>query len=131
MTNFSFKILAVQNVIALNSLLFVEKIRNFPQILPKSMLRLISHDAPTNTSTLESSSNWLENYGTTIYRHSVFFKGPLLSVREEYKDLSTNIHKSSLKSFKKESRVNFLKLNQVGMKLSGFLKISQSIICQV
>ena len=99
-----FKILAVQNVIALNSLLFVEKIRNFPQILPKSMLRLISHDAPTNTSTFESSSNWLENYGTTIYRHSVFFKGPLLSVREEYKDLSTNIHKSSLKSFKKKSQ---------------------------
>ena len=109
---------------------YLWKKRNFPQILPKPMLSLISHDAPTNTSTFESSSNWLENYGTTIYRHSVFFKGPLLSVREEYKDLSTNIHKSSLKSFKKESRVNFLKLNQVGMKLSGFLKISQSIICQ-
>ena len=64
-----FKILTVQNVIALNSLLFVEKVHNLSTILSITITRLISPDAPTNTSTFESSSNWLEKYGTSTYRH--------------------------------------------------------------
>ena len=40
-----FKILSVQNVIAFNSLLFLEKVQNFPKLLPISILKLISPDA--------------------------------------------------------------------------------------
>ena len=95
-----FKILTVQNVIALNSLLFIEKVHHFPKMLPKSISSLISPDAPTNTSTFESSSKWLENFGTPIYRQSIFYKGPLLALREEYDELSTSIHKGYLKAYK-------------------------------
>ena len=61
---------------------------------------MISPDAPTNTSTFESSSKWLENFGTHIYRQSIFYKGPLLALREEYDNLSTSIHKGYLKGYK-------------------------------
>ena len=95
-----FEILTVQNVIALNSLLFIEKVHHFPKMLPKSISSLISPDAPTNTSTFESSSKWLESFGTPIYRQSIFYKGPLLALREEYDELSTSIHKGYLKAYK-------------------------------
>ena len=73
-----FKILTVQNVIALNSLLYIEKVRNFPNILPLSISNLISPNAQTNTSAFESSSSWLENFYTPVYWNSIFYKGPFI-----------------------------------------------------
>ena len=99
-----FKILTVQNVIALNSLLFIEKVRNFRNILPLSISSLISSDAPTKNSTFESSISWLEKFGTSIYQHSVFYKGPLLSLMDEFDELSTSVQNGYLKGYKNRVR---------------------------
>ena len=109
-----FKILTVQNVIALNSLLFLEKVRNFPDFLPRSISSLISPDAPTKTSTFESSSNWLGNFGTHIYRNSIFYKGPLLSLKEEFDELSTSVQKGHLKSYKNRVRDKLIETQYSG-----------------
>ena len=109
-----FKILSVQNVIAFNSLLFLEKVQNFPKLLPISILKLISPDAPTNTSTFETSRNWLENFGTHIYRNSVFYKGPLLSIRDEFKELSTSIHKGFISAFKRRVKRTLFEIQSKG-----------------
>ena len=102
-------------MIALNSLLFLAKVRNFPNMLPTSISSLISHDAPTNTSTFESSSNWLDTFGTNIYRHSIFYKGPLLSLREEFKDLSTSI--GFLKSYKSKVKSKLFEAQSKGEEI--------------
>ena len=109
-----FKIFTVQNVIALNSLLFVEKVRNFPKILPVSISSLISPNAPTHKSTFESSSDWLENFGTPIYQHSIFYKGVLLYLREEFNELPTSINKGYLKCYKNRVKCKLLEIQSKG-----------------
>ena len=105
------KILTVQNVIALNSLLFKENVRNFPNIL---LLSIISPEAPTITSTFESSSSWLGNFGMPVYRNSIFFKGPLLSLREEFKELTTTISKGFLKTYKNRIKGKLFEVQSKG-----------------
>ena len=77
-------ILTIHSIIALNSLLLVEKSRKFSSLLPSQVALSISNNSPTLSSTLESSEEWLNKYNTQIYRTSVFFKGPMLSTRQEF-----------------------------------------------
>ena len=106
--------MTVQNVIALNSLLFVEKAHNFPKILPVSISNLISPNAPTHKSTFESSSDWLEKFGTPIYQHSIFYKGVLLYLREEFNELPTSINKGYLKCYKNRVKCKLLEIQSKG-----------------
>ena len=72
-------ILAIQNLIALNALLFIHKTKTFPSLIPLSVRLTISEDSPTTESTYESCEDWLKKYNNHIYNKSVFFKGPMLA----------------------------------------------------
>ena len=55
---------------------------NFPHLLPKSVLNTISPDSASTTVNMNDQecylSTWFRHYNTTIFRTSVFFKGPIL-----------------------------------------------------
>ena len=73
-----YKILTVHNIITLNAVLLVEKIRSFPSLLPPSIVSTIPTSSPIPGSTYADCENWLRIYNTSVYRNSLFFKGPLL-----------------------------------------------------
>ena len=73
-----YKILTIQNVIALNSFIFMQKIRNFTSLLPPSIKNTISTESPKPGSSHETCENWLKVYNNHLYRKSIFCKGPLL-----------------------------------------------------
>ena len=73
-----YKILTIHNIIVLNTLIFMQKIRNYPLLLPPPILRTIAGNSPIPGSTFESSEDWLNAYNNCHYRNSIFFKGPLL-----------------------------------------------------
>ena len=82
-TKFAFteyQILTIHNLIALNSLLFIHKIREFPILLPSSVICTISETSPKIGANADTCRNWLEIYNTDTYRNSIFFKGPLLYI---------------------------------------------------
>ena len=81
-----YKLLGVHGVIVTNALLFIYKIRYIPSLLPISVRLVIADDAPIPGSTYETSNAWLTIYGDTVYRKSVFFKGPLLSINPNFID---------------------------------------------
>ena len=73
-----YKIFTIHNIIALNALILLHKIQNYPSLLPNSIRETIPEDSPIAGSTHESCENWLKIYNTSNYNRSVFFKGPLL-----------------------------------------------------
>ena len=74
-----FKILTIQNLIVLNSLICILKTRIFPSLLPFSVRSTISDDSPTAGSTHETCENWLKVYDNTYFNKSIFYKGLLIS----------------------------------------------------
>ena len=103
----SLNVLTIHSIIVKNALIFMHKARNFPSSLPVSVRTTIPTNAPSTADcNHENSSEWLQNYqfGCPHYRRSLFFKGPLLSIRTEYLNivspaclLSLNVHKKSVK----------------------------------
>ena len=99
-------VLTVQSIIVKNTLIFMHKVRHFPSSLPESVRSTIPANAPsTPNCNHENNSEWLETYqfGCPQFRQSIFFKGPLLSISEEYLNivspacmLSLNFHKKSV-----------------------------------
>ena len=74
-----YKILTVHSIIAINSLIFMQKVVNYPALVPPSIIKTISEDSPTHGSTHESCKEWLIKYNNCYYNKSIFFKGPLIS----------------------------------------------------
>ena len=54
-----YKILTIQNLVALNTFLFMYKIYNIPNLLPHSICMTISDDSPRLGSTHITCENWL------------------------------------------------------------------------
>ena len=73
-----YNILTIQNIIALNALVMLNKIRLFPSLLPNSIVTTIPTYSPEHGSTHDDCEKWLKTYNTPTYRNSLFFKGPLL-----------------------------------------------------
>ena len=92
-----YKILTIQNLIVLNSLIFIQKTRIFPSFLPYSVRSTISDDSPIVGSTHETCESWLKVYNNNLYNNSVFYKGPLISATCE---IDETIPASSFKSLK-------------------------------
>ena len=99
-------VLTVQNVVVKNALIFMHKIRYFPDLLPRSIRETIPSNAPIHNSTYEHCESWLETYehAGPYYRTSVFYKGPLLAISSHNEELlepaclsSMNIYKNSVK----------------------------------
>ena len=78
-------ILTVQNIILKNILIFLNKVHNYPHLLPSSVVQTISPDSPSPYSPTDYTSEWYSSYNTTPYNTTVFFKGPLL-----YTDILTD-----------------------------------------
>ena len=79
-----FKIHTIHSIIVKNALITMHKINKFPDKIPQSVGTTISPNAPTRGSNYETCDEWLDNYGTNVYRKSFFFKGPVI-----YSDPST------------------------------------------
>ena len=107
-TKLSFKeynILTIHGIIVRNSLLLMHKIKHFPRLVPPSIRDTIPRDAPIFSTDQEDRNIWLETYGFTRYRASLFYKGPLLGVTQENSSMTTlpslfsvNIYKKSVKN---------------------------------
>ena len=73
-----YKILSIHNIIAMNALIFMQKIHIYPSLLPQSIRETILADSPVVGSTHECCENWLKIYNNRYYTKSIFFKGLLL-----------------------------------------------------
>ena len=99
-----YNILTIHNIIALNALVMLNKIRSFPSLLPNSIVATIPTYSPEHGSTHDDCEKWLKTYNTPTYRNSLFFKGPLLYSTTnfvEHSDIkrttTPNIFKNKLK----------------------------------
>ena len=59
-------------------MIFINKIHNFPDLLPQSVSTTIPPNAPSPTSHTDYCSDWYTKYNRAPYNTSTFFKGPLL-----------------------------------------------------
>ena len=68
-----YNILTMHNIIALNALVMLNKIRSFPSLLPNSIVATIPTYSPEHESTHDDCEKWLKTYNTPTYRNSLFF----------------------------------------------------------
>ena len=116
-TKFKFReynILTIQSIIVLNTLLFLHKIRNYPELLPSSMIATISEESPIFGSTHESCENWLKTYDNCYFRKSLFFKGPLIIAGSNINEQLPNVSFLSIKLYKSNISRSLLALQSIG-----------------
>ena len=110
----NFGILTVQGVIVTNSLLFMHKQKHFPLALPRSVKLTIASNAPVPGSNHDTNLEWLSKYNNHVYRNSLFFKGPLLSVIPEFADLITPPNLLNFDCYKKDVKKLLLSTQAIG-----------------
>ena len=101
-------------MIVVNSLLFMHKQKHFPLALPQSVKQTIPFNAPAPGSNHDTNLEWLSMYNNHIYRNSLFFKGPLLSIIPEFADLITPPSLLNLDIYKKEVKKLLLTIQARG-----------------
>ena len=67
-----YNILTIHNIIALNALVMLNKIRSFPSSLPNSIVATIPTYSPEHGSTHDDCEKWLKTYNTPNSRNSLF-----------------------------------------------------------
>ena len=107
-----YKILSVHNIIAL---VFIHKLNHFPDMLPESVRDTISQNRPVSRTNEMDAAVWQLSYGSTHFKKSLFFKGPLLYVQDLNSSLiDSNIMLSvSLQYYKTAIKRELLK-SQIG-----------------
>ena len=108
------KILTIHNIIIKNTVIFMDKIRCCPWLLPPSVCELIAVDAPLLGSTHESCSEWLVRYGSPGYRGSLFFKGPLVASDARYCENLTRADTASPSAYKNSIKRTLLQMQSLG-----------------
>ena len=122
-----YKILTVHSIIVRNVQIFMHKVFDIPHKLPLSVRNTISPLAPRSRSESdhETSQTWLENFGTHIFRKSIFFKGPLIFIHPSSEKLLTPTACLFLNVYKNEAKRSILKSQALGdendWKTSEFL----------
>ena len=103
-------ILTVHNIIAKNTINFMNKIFHFPNQLPKHVLETISENAPSRGSNRdhESCQTWSESYNTNTYRNSIFFKGPLIYNDPAIENVFNHVSCQSTAAFKAQCKRTIL-----------------------
>jgi hypothetical protein len=105
-TKTSFKeygILTVQGIIAKNALTLLYRINQHGDLLPQSVRDLVPDNVPSKEDNHETSSDWLLKYGSTAYKNSIFYKGPLLYISNFHTETTftsiafTSTYKSNIK----------------------------------
>ena len=117
-TKASFKtydILTIHSIIVKNALIFMHKIRHFPNMLPISVKNTIADNAPIIAgSNHEDNNSWYESYGITSYKSTVFYKGPLLAISEHNTTATTLASLISLNVYKREVKCLLTDLQNQG-----------------
>ena len=110
-----YKILSVHNIITKNALVFIHKLNHFPDMLPESVRDTISQNRPVSRTNEMDAAVWQLSYGSTHFKKSLFFKGPLLYVQDLNSSLiDSNIMLSvSLQYYKTAIKRELLK-SQIG-----------------
>ena len=111
-----YTILTVHNIIALNAFLIIEKTRLFPSLLPPSITSTIPSNSPIPGSSHDDCETWLQVYNTSIYRNSLFFKGPMLYSTSGIRESLENNVFFTIKSFKIKLRNIILNWQSEGDK---------------
>ena len=109
-----YKILTIHSIIALNTLIFMQKTINYPSLLPKSILNTIGQGSPVPGSTHHSCEQWLKDYDNIHYRKSIFFKGPLLFSDPHEKISLPLASYISIKLYKKNLRQTLINIQSSG-----------------
>ena len=109
-----YNILTVHGVIVLNALLFLHKVRHFPRSLPPSLTNTIPDNIPTPGATHETCEDWLLDHNNHIYRASIFFKGPLISIIPHISDLTTLASLLKIQIYKNNVKTALLKAQSEG-----------------
>ena len=109
-----YKILSIQNLVAMNALIFMQKFQNYPSLLPLSIRETIPVHSPVAGSNHESCGKWLKIYNNTHYSKSIFFKGPLLSADVKIVSLLPLTSFVSLKLYKANVKQTLLTLQGSG-----------------
>ena len=107
-------ILSVHGIVMKNTFLFMHKVNYFPSLLPSSIISTIPENAPDASATHETSCSWLNIYGNPVFRSSVFYKGPLLSITERNIKITTPGSISSFNLYKTKLIDMLLKLQNEG-----------------
>ena len=107
-----YKILSIHSIIIFNAFIFMQKIINYPSLLPPSILKTISQDGPIPGSTHNTCQKWLTDYNNCYYRNSIFFKGPLIV--------------SDLDKYLKLPTVSFVNMKKYKSNVKQALLVSQS-----
>ena len=92
----------------------MHKIYNFSKSVPLSVRETIAHDAPTIGSSYETSHGWLTNFGTSTYRKSFFYKGPLIYLDPKTTVLITPVTTISINAYKTNVKRVLLNLQSAG-----------------
>ena len=107
-------VLTVHNIIVKNALTLLHKVKNMPGLLPKSIRELFPENIPTRSSTHENCLDWLTTYNTPIFRPSIFYKGPMLSITQHNDTITTPSSLFSINIFKNSTKRELLKLQSSG-----------------
>ena len=83
-------------------------------MVPSSVRETIASDAPTRGSSYETCQEWLDNFGTSVYSKSIFFKGPLIYIEPDTEELETPKSLCFINLFKSSSKKLLLKLQNNG-----------------
>ena len=109
------RILTIQNIISLNSFLFMFKVEHFPCLLPLSIRKTISKHSPKPESTHITCDNWLKIYNNYHYSKSLFYKGPLLFSQSTINKNLSPICFHSIKAYKRDIKTALLQIQSSGL----------------
>ena len=99
----SLNVLTVHSIIVKNTIIFMHMVRNFLLSLPFSARSTIPITSPSTADCNHENSSDGYQFGIPHFRHSLFFKEPLLSISRKYLNivlvsptclLFLNIHKN-------------------------------------
>ena len=86
------------------------KIHKFPFLLPPSICNTIAENSPTPGSSHETCAEWITEFDNTLYRNTIFYKGPLLFTEMANHDFSSTHTINALKNKIKKSLLNLQNL---------------------
>ena len=101
-------------MIVLNALLFMHKVKHFPSALPISLRETIPENGPILGSTHETCEDWLLTYNNHIYRASIFYKCPLLTIMPDLAALTTPTSLVKISIYKNNAKKALLNVQAGG-----------------
>ena len=109
-----YNILTVHGIILRNAFTFMHRVNHFPASYPSSITETIPDNVPTKASDHNSCQEWLNKYSNVGFRSSIFFKGPLLAVTDQYYSTLTPASYMTFKAHKISTKSKLLDLQNEG-----------------